>query len=89
MPNVMLALPNIGCALCSTPQSFADAQPCSSAAKSRDPLKLVGVPDRSQPLVRRRSYCRLTRFFRCEDIARQSCTTARPTFSASRFRPTS
>jgi len=26
MPNVMAALPNIGGALCSTPQSFADAQ---------------------------------------------------------------
>jgi len=25
MPNVMAALPNIGGALCSTPQSFADA----------------------------------------------------------------
>ena len=25
MPNVMVALPNIGCALCSTPQSSADA----------------------------------------------------------------
>ena len=26
MPNVMVALPNIGGALCSTPQSFADVQ---------------------------------------------------------------
>jgi len=26
MPNVMAALPNIGGALCSTPQSFADTQ---------------------------------------------------------------
>jgi len=26
MPNVMTALPNIGGALCSTPQSLADAQ---------------------------------------------------------------
>jgi len=25
MPNVMAALPNIGCALCSTPQSLPDA----------------------------------------------------------------
>jgi len=25
MPNVMAAVPNIGGALCSTPQSFADA----------------------------------------------------------------
>jgi len=26
MPNVMVALPNIGGALCSTPQTLADAQ---------------------------------------------------------------
>jgi len=26
MPNVMVALPNIGGAFCSTPQSLADAQ---------------------------------------------------------------
>jgi len=26
MPNVMAALPNIGVALCSTPQSLADVQ---------------------------------------------------------------
>jgi len=26
MPNVIVALPNIGGALCSTPQNFADAQ---------------------------------------------------------------
>jgi len=26
MPNVMVALPNIGGALCSTPQSLADAR---------------------------------------------------------------
>ena len=47
MPNVMVALPNIGGALCSTPQSLADAHyymPCSNAAKTRKPLKFVGVP---------------------------------------------
>jgi len=36
MPNVMVALPNTGGALCSTPQSLADAHylmPCSNAAK--------------------------------------------------------
>ena len=47
MPNVMVALPNIGGALCSTPQSLADAHyymPCSNAAKTRKPLKLPGVP---------------------------------------------
>ena len=49
MPNVMVALPNIGNALCSTPQSLADAHyymymPCSNAAKTRKPLKVAGVP---------------------------------------------
>ena len=44
MPNELLALPNIGGALCSTPQGVDDAQPCSSAAKARNPLKLVGMP---------------------------------------------
>jgi len=47
MPNVMVALPNIGGALCSTPQSMADAHyymPCSNAAKTRKPLKAARVP---------------------------------------------
>jgi len=47
MPNVMVAVPNIGGALCSTPQSLADAHyqmPCSNAAKTQNPLKFVGVP---------------------------------------------
>ena len=47
MPNVMVALPNIGGALCSTPQSLADAHyymPCSNAAKTRNRLKFAGVP---------------------------------------------
>ena len=47
MPNVMVALPNIGGDLCSTPQSLADAlyyMPCSNAAKTRKPLKVAGVP---------------------------------------------
>ena len=47
MPNVMVALPNIGGALCSTPQSLADAHyltAVSNAAKTRKPLKLAGVP---------------------------------------------
>ena len=46
MPNVMVALPNIGGALCSPPQSLADAHyllPCSNAAKTRKPLKVAGV----------------------------------------------
>jgi len=47
MRNVMVALPNIGGALCSTPQSLSDAHyymPCSNAAKTRKPLKVAGVP---------------------------------------------
>jgi len=47
MPNVMVALPNIGGALCSTPQSVlapTTRVPCSNAAKTRNPLKLGGVP---------------------------------------------
>jgi len=47
MPNVMVALPNIGGALCSTQQSLADAHyymPCSNAVKTRKPLKVAGVP---------------------------------------------
>jgi len=47
MPNVIAALPNIGGALCLTPQSLADAQyltPCSNASKTRNPLKFAGVP---------------------------------------------
>ena len=51
MPNVMAALPNIGGALCSTPQSLADANTgvsSSNAAKTRKPLKLAGVPQTRQ-----------------------------------------
>jgi len=47
MHNLMVALPNIGGALCSTPQSLADAHyyiPCRNAAKTQNPLKFVGVP---------------------------------------------
>ena len=47
MPNLMVALPNIGGALCSTPQRLADAHyemPCSNAAKTQNLLKFVGVP---------------------------------------------
>jgi len=74
----MAALPNTG-ALCSTPQSLADAHyrvPCSNAAKTRNPLKLAGVPQtrqqisaismgRSSPYcaVMWRRYCCLTSFF--------------------------
>ena len=47
MPNVMVALPNIGGALCSTPQSLLTPTtrvPCSNAAKTRNPLQFTGVP---------------------------------------------
>jgi len=47
MPNVMVALPNISGALCSTPQSLADTHyymPCSNAAKTRNQLKFARVP---------------------------------------------
>jgi len=48
MPNVMVALPNVGGALCSTPQSFwltpTTRMPCSNASKTRNPLKFAGVP---------------------------------------------
>jgi len=58
MPNVMVALPNIGGALCSTPQSLADATTrvlCSNAAKTRNPLKFARVPQTNETLVGRRS----------------------------------
>jgi len=45
MPNVMAALPNIGGALCSIPQSLATTTvPCSNDAKTRNPLKFAVVP---------------------------------------------
>ena len=53
MPNLMVALPNISGALCSTPQSLADANykmPCSNAAKMQNPLKFVGVPQTPEPI---------------------------------------
>jgi len=51
MPNMMAALSNTGGALCSTPQSLADAHygvPCSNAAKTRNPLKFAGVPQTNE-----------------------------------------
>jgi len=52
MPNVMAALPNIGGALCSTPQSLAVAHwvSCSNGAKTRNPLKFAGVPQTRQQI---------------------------------------
>jgi len=54
MPNVMVALPKTGGALCSTPQSLADAHysgvPCSNAAKTRNPLKFAGVTQTNETI---------------------------------------
>jgi len=55
MPNVMVALPNTGGAICSTPQSLADAHnytrvPCSNAAKTRNQLKFAGVPQTNETI---------------------------------------
>jgi len=53
MPNVMAILPNIGGAVCSTPQSLADAHYWSAvhnAAKTRNPLKLAGLPQTTGPM---------------------------------------
>ena len=53
MPNLMVALPNVGGALCSMPQSFADAHyymPCSNAAKTQNLLKFVWVPQTPEPI---------------------------------------
>ena len=51
MPNVMVALPNIGGALRSTPQSLAGAHyymPCSNAAKTQNQLIVGGVPQTNE-----------------------------------------
>jgi len=53
MPNVMATLQNIGGALCSMPQSLADAHYWSAvhnAAKTRNGLKLAGVPQTTGPI---------------------------------------
>jgi len=53
MPNVMVALPNIGGALYSTQQSLADAHyymPCNNAAKTRNQLKFGGVPQTNETI---------------------------------------
>jgi len=53
MPNVMAALPNVGGALCSTPQSLADAHyyiACSNAAKTRNQLKFGRVPQTNETI---------------------------------------
>jgi len=38
------------CHLLFTPQSLADAMPCSNAAMTRNPLKLAGVPQTRQQI---------------------------------------
>jgi len=51
MSNLMVALWNIGGALCSTPQTLADAHyqmPCSNATKTRNLLKLAWVPQTNE-----------------------------------------
>jgi len=78
MPNLMVALSNIGGALCSTPQvslTLTTWQPCSNAAKARKPLKLAGVPQTPETISATsrpkftilrdmwRRYCCLTSFF--------------------------
>jgi len=53
MPNPMVALPNTGGALYSTPQSVADAHyymPCSNAAKTRNQLKCGWVPQSNETI---------------------------------------
>jgi len=53
MPIVVVALPNVGGALYSTPRSLADAHyymPCSNAAKTRNQLKFDGVPQTCQQI---------------------------------------
>jgi len=48
MPNVMAALPNIcGAAVWLT---LTTRLPCSNAAKTRNPLKLAGVPQTPEPI---------------------------------------
>ena len=79
VPNVMAALPNIGGAFCSTPQSLADAHCWSTAGsntgKTRKPLKCAGVHQTTGPISAAsgpsspycrdmwRRYCCLTSFF--------------------------
>jgi len=78
MPNVMVALLNIGGALYSTPQSVADAHyymPCSNATKTRNQFKCGGVPQSNETISAAsgpkftilwdswRTYCCLTSFF--------------------------
>jgi len=65
MPNVMLALPNVGGALCSTPQNVGAALRCQDA-------KAVEISWAARPISaasRPKFILLLNKFFRCEDIA--------------------
>jgi len=61
MPSVMAALPNIGCALCSMPQTLADAYYLTAVLRCQDAKAVEiswGCPklvNQSQPLVGRSS----------------------------------
>ena len=53
MPNETVALPNVGSALYSTPQSLVDAHyymPCSNADKTRKHLKFGRVPQTNETI---------------------------------------
>jgi len=53
MANMMVALLNIGGALCSTPKVWltpTTGVPCSNAAKKRNPLKLAGMPQTAESI---------------------------------------
>jgi len=53
MPNMMVALPNIGGALYSTPESLADDHyymPCSNAAETRNQFKFGWVPQTNEKI---------------------------------------
>jgi len=53
MPNVIVALSNIGGTFCSMPQVWLTPTtwlPCSNAAKTRNPLKFAGVPTTRQQI---------------------------------------
>ena len=74
IPNVMVALPNIGGALCSTPQTLADAHyqmPYAVTLPRRETRRnlqgCLKLPDGSLPLVGRSSpYCGdMWRRYRC------------------------
>jgi len=79
----MVALPNIGGVLYSTPQSLANAHyymPCSNAAKTRNQLKFGAVPQTNEMISAAsapkftilwgiwRTYCCLTGFSDCRYV---------------------